>query len=338
MNKALIAILTGGLACSVYAHHSNDYHFDPDVSVTVEGTVSGFRFINPHARLLIDVTGENGEIVTWDCEMSGANSLMRRGWTQEVFQPGDEIVVQGIAARRNPTECYFHTAQLGDGRRIALRDSFDSDADASPQPASATAALADDVPDFNGVWRWSPPPSYRGAPPLGSPNRLAWVLNDAGQQALSQYDPVVDDPALFCNPVSIRRLWGNNDLTRIEQTGDLFVIHHEWMDAVREVHMGMTEHPTNLEESVLGHSIGWFEGSTLVIDTVGYQPGVIAQRPGLPHSNQLHTVERLTLDESGEAFDITMSFEDPLYFDHLFIETRTFIASDQTPRRYNCTH
>jgi len=337
MNRALFLILTGGLAGSVFAHHSNDYHFDPDVDVTVAGTVSAFRFINPHARLLIDVTSANGDIVTWDCEMSGANSLMRRGWTQEVFQPGEEIVVQGIAARRHPTQCYFHTAQLGDGRRIALRDSFETDA-VRPQPTPATVALADDITNFNGAWRWAPPPEYRGAPPLGSPNLLARVLNEAGQQALSQYDPVVDDPALTCSPVSIRRLWGNTDLTRIEQTDDFFVIRHEWMDAVREVRLGMREHPANLEESVLGHSIGWYEGSTLVIDTIGYQAGVIAQRPGLPNSNQLHTVERLTLAESGDAFEITMIFEDPLYFKDQLIETRSFAASDQTPRRYNCTH
>ena len=329
MNRALFFILTSGLSGWIQAHHSNDYHFDPNVGVTVAGTVSVFRFINPHARLLIDVTIENGDVVTWDCEMSGANSLMRRGWTQEVFPPGEEIVVQGIAARRHPTQCYFHTAQFGDGRRIALRDAFETDA-TSPQPAPAIAALADESPNFNGVWRW--------APPLDSPNRLAWVLNETGQQALSQYDPVVDDPALTCSPVSIRRLWGNTDLTRIEQTDDLFVIRHEWMDAVREVHLGVREHPVNLVESVLGHSIGWYEGSTLVIDTIGYQAGVIAQRPGLPNSNQLHTVERLTLAESGDTFEITMIFKDPVYFVDQLIEARSFVISDQTPRRYNCTH
>jgi hypothetical protein len=335
MNRALFLILTGGLVSSAHAHHSNDYHFDPNVDVTVAGTVNAFRFINPHARLLIDVTNENGDIVTWDCEMSGANSLMRRGWTQEIFGPGDEIVVQGIAARRDPTECYFHTAELGDGRRIALRDSFEIDAmDSQP----AVVALADEILEFNGVWRWTPPPDYSGAPPIGSPNLLAWVLNEAGQRALSQYDPVVDDPALICSPVSIRRLWGNTDLTRIEQTDESLVIRHEWMDAVREVHLGMRDHPENVEESVLGHSIGWYEGSTLVIDTIGYQAGVIAQRPGLPNSNQLHTVERLTLAESGDTFEITMIFEDPLYFNDQLIEARSFAASDQTPRRYNCTH
>ena len=335
MNRALFSILISGLVGLAHAHHSNDYHFDPNVDVTVAGTVSAFRFINPHARLLIDVTNENGDIETWDCEMSGANSLMRRGWTQEIFRPGEEIVIQGIAARRHPTECYFHTAEFGDGRRLALRDSFETEA-MNPQPAAAE--LANETLEFNGIWRWAPPPNYSGAPPIGSPNLLAWVLNEAGQQALSQYDPVVDDPAPICSPVSIRRLWGNTDLTQIEQTDEAFVIRHEWMDAVREVHLGMRDHPTDLEESVLGHSIGWYEGSTLVIDTIGYQAGVIAQRPGLPNSNQLHTVERLTLSESGDAFEITMIFEDPLYFTDQLIEERSFVASDQMPRGYNCTH
>ena len=230
---------------------------------------------------------------------------------------------------------YFHTAEFGDGRRLALRDSFETEA-MNPQPAAAE--LANETLEFNGIWRWAPPPNYSGAPPIGSPNLLAWVLNEAGQQALSQYDPVVDDPALICSPVSIRRLWGNTDLTQIEQTDEAFVIRHEWMDAVREVHLGMRDHPTDLEESVLGHSIGWYEGSTLVIDTIGYQAGVIAQRPGLPNSNQLHTVERLTLSESGDAFEITMIFEDPLYFTDQLIEERSFVASDQMPRGYNCTH
>ena len=75
-----------------------------------------------------------------------------------------------------------------------------------------------------------------------------------------------------------------------------------------------------------------------MIDTVGYQTGVIAQRPGLPNSNQLHTVERLTLAESGDTFEITMIFEDPVYFVDQLIEVRSFVTSDQMPRRYNCTH
>ncbi len=334
----MVTILAAGLlAVSAHAHHSNDYHFDRNVGVTVSGTVKMFRFINPHARLLVDVAGEDGSVVTWDCEMAGSNGLMRRGWTRDVFRPGDEIVIRGFAARRHETECYFDIAEFSDGRVIALDDSFDPDAPAAERQV-ATVSLPEGVPNFSRVWQRSVGGGGGGGPQRGGPNRLAQVLNDAGRQALAEYDPVLDDPALTCSPVSIRRLWGNNDLTRIEQTQDRVVIRHEWMDAVREVHLGMDEHPADIEDRVLGHSIGWYEGPTLVIDTVGYEAGMLAQHPGMPHSNQLHTVERLTLGESGDSFDVTIMAEDALYYTGPITDERSFQASDLIPREYNCTH
>ena len=68
--KATAAVLiVSAVAVPALAHHSNDYHFDRNVGVTVSGTVKAFRFINPHSRLLVDVAGEDGSVVTWDCEM-----------------------------------------------------------------------------------------------------------------------------------------------------------------------------------------------------------------------------------------------------------------------------
>ena len=329
------------VAGSVHAHHSNDYHFDRNVGVTVSGTVKLFRFINPHSRLLIDVTDDDGSVVTWDCEMSGSNSLMRRGWTREVFRPGDEVVVQGFAARRHETECYFDTAGFADGRVVTLDDSFGIDAPTTapaPAPQVTRVVPPEGVPDFSRVWQRSGGGGGGGGPQLGGPNRMAVVLNDAGREALARYDPVLDDPALTCSPVSIRRLWGNNDLTEIRQTEDRIVIRHEWMDAMREVRLDVDEHPADLEDRVLGHSIGWYEGSTLVIDTVGYQAGMLAQHPGMPHSNQLHTVERLTLGPAGDSFELTIVSEDALYYTAPVTDTRTFAATDQVPRVYNCTH
>jgi len=339
MHRSLVALLAGGLAASASAHHSNDYHFDRNVGVTVAGTVNSFRFINPHARLLIDVTGEDGQTVTWNCEMAGAIGLARRGWTDDIFQPGEAIVIEGFAARRSDTECYYDTAVLGDGRQIAMSDSFDANTPPRTQSVAVTAGPSDpDVPNFTRVWRRVAGGGGRGGPQLGGPNAHAWVLSEAGKQALAEYDPVLDDPALTCSPVSIVRLWGNGDLTEIEQSENLFTIRHEWMDAVREVHLGMQEHPADQPDSVLGHSIGRYEGSTLVIDTVGFTAGVLHQHPGLPHSNQLHTVERLTLGDAGDTFELSYTAEDSLYFTDQLTGRRSFGASGDTPQKYNCTH
>ena len=70
MKSSVIGLMAVGFAAPAYAHHSNDYHFDRNVDVTVTGTVKEFRFINPHSRLVVDVVAENGDVVTWDCERS----------------------------------------------------------------------------------------------------------------------------------------------------------------------------------------------------------------------------------------------------------------------------
>ena len=135
------------------------------------------------------------------------------------------------------------------------------------------------------------------------------------------------------------RLWGNGDLTRLTQEADRVTIHHEWMDAERIVHLGTTEHPNKMLENVLGHSIGWYEGETLVIDTIGYPAGVLHQHPGLPHSDKLHTVERLTLSAAGDSFELAYTADDADYFIDQLTGARSFCgASDETMQEYNCTH
>ena len=110
------------------------------------------------------------------------------------------------------------------------------------------------------------------------------------------------------------------------------------MDAVREISLTQDQHLGDLEPKVLGHSIGWYEGPTLVIDTIGYEAGMLEQHPGLPHSEKLHTVERLTLNENGESFEITILMEDELYFTDQLTVSRSFVAANAIPQEYNCTH
>ncbi|HEX5419116.1 MAG TPA: hypothetical protein VFY39_03885 [Gammaproteobacteria bacterium] len=77
----------------------------------------------------------------------------------------------------------------------------------------------------------------------------------------------------------------------------------------RTVYMDGRSHPRDFDPTYYGHSIGWWEGDTLVIDTVGYNEGFWPDRMGLPHTTQLHTVERLTrLDSRTMNYEIT--FED----------------------------
>jgi hypothetical protein len=81
---------------------------------------------------------------------------------------------------------------------------------------------------------------------------------------------------------------------------------HTW----RTVYMDGRTHPTNLEPSYYGHSIGWWEGDTLVIDSTGFNESFWLDRDGLPHTEKLRTVERLTrTDQSTMQYELLV--EDP---------------------------
>jgi hypothetical protein len=62
----------------------------------------------------------------------------------------------------------------------------------------------------------------------------------------------------------------------------------------RTVYMDGRTHPSNLKPSYYGHSIGWWEGDTLVVDTVGFNETFWLDRRGLPHTDKMHVSERFT--------------------------------------------
>ena len=106
MSPRLIAIFSTGvglLSLSVpsYSHHGTSIVYDLTQTITMSGTVTDFRFVNPHTIIYLDVHGEDGKVVSWLGGLSAHTSLTRReGWTIETLKPGDEITVTGAPARR----------------------------------------------------------------------------------------------------------------------------------------------------------------------------------------------------------------------------------------------
>jgi len=80
----------------------------------------------------------------------------------------------------------------------------------------------------------------------------------------------------------------------------------------RTIYMDGRNHPdeVHLDRNGYGHSIGWWEGDTLVVDTVGFDTSFWLDRRGIPHTEQLRTVERFTrVDFRNMDYEIT--FDDP---------------------------
>jgi hypothetical protein len=172
-------------------------------------------------------------------------------------------------------------------------------------------------------------------------------LTPAGQKAVAAYDPFRDDPTFRCDPVGIRRAWGAPGTPlEIAHDGADVVVRHEWMDVRRVVHMAMKDHPKQGAHGSLGHSIGHFDGDTLVIDTANYSMGVLNQyveQPGQPtrgllHSASLSSIERLHLDAARQRLVVELDLADPEFFTQPFPRaTLEYAPSDLKIEPFNCS-
>ena len=100
------------------AHHSFAVFFDETRTETVEGTVTSFRFTNPHATIAMDVKGPGGEVQKWRIETTAPVVLQRRGWSRESVHAGDKIRVSGWPARASEHYMRLQAATTLDGKPI----------------------------------------------------------------------------------------------------------------------------------------------------------------------------------------------------------------------------
>jgi hypothetical protein len=83
------------LAAPLVAHHGTAA-YDTTTTVTVSGTVTEFRFVNPHVLVYWETKDGAGNIQRWSGERSGPNSMARNaGWTRNTLKPGDQVTISG---------------------------------------------------------------------------------------------------------------------------------------------------------------------------------------------------------------------------------------------------
>ena len=126
-----------------------------------------------------------------------------------------------------------------------------------------------------------------------------------------------DEPYLYCTPMSVPRVnpypWRFVQSYTSKGAGPIFVIHENGdAGAVRQIFMDGRKHPDPdlLLPTWWGHSIGRWEGDTLVIDTVGYNDIFWFDSRGTPHTEKLHTIERWTRTSFGSMTN-ELTLDDP---------------------------
>lgn len=127
MTKALTNGSRAGLlatislaAATAAAHHSAALFYDLDGHAEITGTVTEFRFANPHAILKLDVVGEDGATQHWTAETTSPSILRRRGWSQESFKPGETVTIEGLPSADGSYLIRIQRAFREDGTEIGI--------------------------------------------------------------------------------------------------------------------------------------------------------------------------------------------------------------------------
>jgi hypothetical protein len=311
----------------------------------------------------LDVVGADGKPLHMRCEMRAATLIKRSGWSVDMFKVGSTVKIEGHPHRDDPTACYIESFTIN-GQTVDRNEQFSTLApvDTSNRPAR----LASGEPNISGDWAveqlvLTVPPSgghgdmvpkslikkyesgavtlrdIRGMNPSG---RAVYTDRGKAEAAAFQMWSVKDNPRLSCKPTSIIYDWGfDTPVNRITQTttpeGEKVIdMDYGLFSFTRRIHMDMAAHPAKIVPSNAGHSIGHWEGDTLVVDTVGFAAGVLS--PPTRNSDQLHVVERYTLDPATFALRREYSATDPVYLTQPFAGADTVLLSEVPFERHPC--
>jgi hypothetical protein len=115
------------------------------------------------------------------------------------------------------------------------------------------------------------------------------------------------DPILNCLPPGVPRIMLIPFPIQVIQIPGEVLMLFEYDHYIRHIHLDRREHPKDLDLTWMGDSIGWWEGNTLVVDTVGLNDKTWLDQVGHPHSDALHVIERLRrTDQDTLQDDVTI--------------------------------
>ena len=102
----------------VDAHHGFAAEYNIHERVTIQGTLTGFEWTNPHAWIHVDVKDVDGKVVNWAVEFGSPNVLYRRGFRKTDFPAGTEVAVDGYRAKNGTATLNGRSVKLPDGRNF----------------------------------------------------------------------------------------------------------------------------------------------------------------------------------------------------------------------------
>ena len=311
------AILLG--LAPLAAHHTVAAKFDSAKKVTLRGSVTAIDWTNPHAHVFVNVAEAGGTITNWAIELESQVDLRRQGWTHDAVSVGDVVTVDGIAARDGSKQAWSLSMVVArTGQRVFF-----------PRPIAPPALTNKPTPRWpDGQPRLGPIPgetgywahpsattlAERGVAVEADANGLLRNVADARRvapfqdwardlYAYRQRALLKDDPMFqHCLPPGGPRQFQNRFGVQFLEQRDrqrVFVMMGGGNRNWRLIYTDGREQKGQVQGDAdnplyFGRAVGRWEGDALVIDTKGFNERFWFSNGGLPHTGQLHLVERLS--------------------------------------------
>ncbi|HEY2383406.1 MAG TPA: DUF6152 family protein [Terriglobia bacterium] len=313
--------------------------FDPGKTVTLNGQVTRVDWVDPHVHVLMNVSS-GAQSANWAVELESPLDLERSGWNRNTLKPGDAISVQGMRARDGSLQAWGNTITSGGKKVLAM--SAEALAALKPAVNRQTARPAPRWPD--GKPRLGAAPGETGY--WARPSSTALVetgvnvemdssgllknIKDAAKVApfqrwaldlyeYRQRNDLKDDPEyLYCKPPGAVRQFQmphGNQFLEDKTFGRIYVMasggNHDWHFIYTDGRPQTGELSGNDTNPLYyGNARGRWEGDTLVVDSKGFNEKFWFSNGGLPHTEQLHLIERFTrTDMNTLKYEVTI--DDP---------------------------
>lgn len=290
---AAAPLFAAALFCAPASAHHSQAMFDTSQELILKGTVARFDWVNPHMYLVIDTTDPDGNPVQIEGEGLGITQALVDGLNRDALKPGTPIVMRANPNRR------------GFGKQVRILDVTTEDGEIHPFYAANTRTRVL-TPAKSLEGHWAPNRAALGAG-FGAMARFPLTAEARAAQA-----QLAADGLCYVEPIPFLAVL--DELRTIEITSDQVVMKFDNTgDNVTRIIPFADRHPADVKPSRQGSSIGRWDGETLVIDTIGFEPNPSGLGANTPSSAGKHTVERLSLSPDKTRLRYEVTVEDPVY-------------------------
>ena len=305
------------------AHHSTSFYASEFVEL--EGEFTRVDWVNPHVRFVFRTVDAAGAEKLWQMEASAISALERRGVTRDLFKTGERVKIAAHVSTRNASQLQLTNVLLADGREASLW--LDSPPRFKQEVIRTTERVVDAASENRGFFRvWSVP--------RPSPLKVNASFTSGAIEARSSFD-LLDNFATRCGPQGMPSVMFAPLPYELVDRGSDILVRAEIFDTVRTIHMDETAPPAGTPASILGYSVGHWDGGALVVKTTlvdwPYFDAI-----GTRQSKDVAIEERYTLSADQTRLDFHLTITDPANFAAPARVDGHWLAYGATLPRFDC--